>query len=308
MNVSRLTLLSLCCILGGSLTSHAAIPIERRALSGGSTSTPAVAPTPSLPIAPLLEPSQPSMLWQLTEQVQQLQEEVRRLRGNSESQEQKVETLEKELQSRFIDFDQRLEQLQEQLRSKLAEPDADSTPTETTTDPRSPSAGTNASDAGVIPPPPAKPASSPATNPNPASTNPARVSNSTASATEQKAYIAAYDAYKAGGTQKAIVAMQQFMRDYPNSVYIPNAHYWLGEFYLALTPPNFVEAQKTFNVVLSAYPKSARAAAAIYRLASIADIQQRPSEATRLMNILRNDYPDSAEAGYAQEFLRKRSN
>ena len=128
------------------------------------------------------------------------------------------------------------------------------------------------------------------------------------SAAEQKAYIAAYDAYKAGGTQKAIVAMQQFMRDYPNSVYIPNAHYWLGEFYLALTPPNFVEAQKTFNVVLSAYPKSARAAAAIYRLASIADIQQRPSEATRLMNILRNDYPNSAEAGYAQEFLRKRSN
>ena len=298
MNVSRLTLLSLCCVLGGSLTSHAAVPIERRALSSDSTSTPAVAPAPSLPIAPLLEPSQPSMLWQLTEQVQQLQEEVRRLRGNNESQEQKIETLEKELHSRFIDFDQRLEQLQEQLRSTQADTDPDSSTTDTATDSSTTveASGSTGSSTGssVIPPPPLKPAQSS----QPAST----------SAAEQKAYIAAYDAYKAGGTQKAIVAMQQFMRDYPNSVYIPNAHYWLGEFYLALTPPNFVEAQKTFNVVLSAYPKSARAAAAIYRLASIADIQQRPSEATRLMNILRNDYPNSAEAGYAQEFLRKRSN
>jgi len=298
MNVSRLTLLSLCCVLGGSLTSHAAVPIERRALSGDSTSTPAVAPAPSLPIAPLLEPSQPSMLWQLTEQVQQLQEEVRRLRGNNESQEQKIETLEKELQSRFIDFDQRLEQLQEQLRSAQAETAPDSATTDTTTDSSSTAAETSSS--SITAPPPLKPA-------QPNNTAASRQAAST-SAAEQKAYIAAYDAYKAGGTQKAIIAMQQFMRDYPNSVYIPNAHYWLGEFYLALTPPNFSEAQKTFNVVLSAYPKSARAAAAIYRLASIAELEQRPNEATRLMNILRNDYPDSAESGYAQEFLRKRSN
>lgn len=293
MNLSRLTLLSLCCMLGASVVSHAAVPIERRALSNPSANSPVATPTAVLPIAPLLEPSQPSMLWQLTEQVQQLQEEVRRLRGNNESQEQKIETLEKELQSRFIDFDQRLEQLQEQLRSTQAETAPDSATTDTTTDSSSTAAETSSS--SITAPPPLN------------NTAASRQAAST-SAAEQKAYIAAYDAYKAGGTQKAIIAMQQFMRDYPNSVYIPNAHYWLGEFYLALTPPNFSEAQKTFNVVLSAYPKSARAAAAIYRLASIAELEQRPNEATRLMNILRNDYPDSTESGYAQEFLRKRSN
>jgi len=299
MNISRLTLLSVCCVLSSSLVSHAAVPIERRALSGGSTSTPAVAPAPSLPIAPLLEPSQPSMLWQLTEQVQQLQDEVRRLRGNSESQEQKIETLEKELQSRFIDFDQRLEQLQEQLRSKLANQDpsddAFSVPSSTASNPNT---ANNPSAPSVIPPPPIS-AAIPSTQRN-------TVNNTTASATEQRAYIAAYDAYKAGGTQKAIVAMEQFMRDYPQSVYIPNAHYWLGEFYLTLNPPNFSNAQKEFNVVMTTYPKSARAAAAIYRLASIAEIEKRSSEATRLMNILLNDYPTSTEATYAQEFLNKR--
>lgn len=298
MNLSRLTLLSLCCMLSASVVSHAAVPIERRALSNPSANSPVATPTAVLPIAPLLEPSQPSMLWQLTEQVQQLQEEVRRLRGNNESQEQKIETLEKELQSRFIDFDQRLEQLQEQLRSTQAETAPDSATTDAATDSSSTAAETSSTNTPV--PPPLKPAQP---NNTAASRQPASTS-----AAEQKAYIGAYDAYKAGGTQKAIIAMQQFMHDYPNSVYIPNAHYWLGEFYLALTPPNFAEAQKTFNVVLSAYPKSARAAAAIYRLASIAELEQRPNEATRLMNILRNDYPDSAESGYAQEFLRKRSN
>jgi len=293
MNISRLTLLSVCCVLSGSLVSHAAVPIERRSLSNTSQATSTATTTNTLPIAPLLEPDQPSMLWQLTEQVQQLQEEVRRLRGNSESQEQKIETLEKELQSRFIDFDQRLEQLQEQLRSKLANQDpsddAFSVPSNTASNPSAPS---------VIPPPPIS-AAIPSTQRN-------TVNNTTASATEQRAYIAAYDAYKAGGTQKAIVAMEQFMRDYPQSVYIPNAHYWLGEFYLTLNPPNFSNAQKEFNVVMTTYPRSARAAAAIYRLASIAEIEKRSAEATRLMNILLNDYPTSTEATYAQEFLNKR--
>jgi len=297
MNISRLTLLSLCCVLGGSLTSHAAIPIERRALSTASSAAtnPSTSPTAAtaLPIAPLLEPSQPSMLWQLTEQVQQLQEEVRRLRGNSESQEQKIEQLEKELQARFIDFDQRLEQLQEQLKIAQANREELSDPITPIDQPPSNTAP------NVIPPPPVRPAN---TSNSTASATP-RSANT--SAAEQKAYIAAYDAYKAGGTRQAIVAMEQFMRDYPNSVYIPNAHYWLGEFYLALTPPNFSNAQKEFNVVMTTYPRSARAAAAIYRLASMAEVEKRSSEATRLMNILINDYPSSPEAGYAREFLSK---
>ena len=59
---------------------------------------------------------------------------------------------------------------------------------------------------------------------------------------------------------------------------------------------------------MATYPRSARAAAAIYRLASIAEVEKRSSEATRLMNILLNDYAGSTEAGYAQDFLNKRRN
>lgn len=321
LSLPQWPMVGLCCLMSVSLSTHAAVPIERRSLTSNApvTGTPATTPHPDgLPIAPLLEPAQPSMLWQLTEQVQQLQEEVRRLRGNNESQEQKIEVLEKELQSRFIDFDQRVEQLQDQLRSKLADTDstdlsstdsANTTENTTSTTPQNPqtalsnNAATNTtatsnSPAKVIPPPPINPANS-------ASSNAGRAGTPTP-VVEQKAYIAAYDAYKAGGTQKAIVAMEQFMRDYPQSVYIPNAHYWLGEFYLALTPPDLNNAQKEFNVVMGTYPRSARAAAAIYRLASIAEINKRTTEATRLMNILLNDYPASAEAGYAKEFLNKR--
>lgn len=300
MNTSRLTLLSLCCLLSSSLLSHAAVPIERRSLSNNSQATPdPITAVHTLPIAPLLEPSQPSMLWQLTEQVQQLQEEVRRLRGNNENQEQRLETLEKELQSRFVDFDQRLEQLQEQLRGKLSNGNEATTNDPIASGNTGSDSNTATSNSRMIPPPPINAANSAhsATNRTP-----------TASAAEQKAYIAAYDAYKAGSTPKAIIAMEKFIRDYPDSVYIPNAHYWLGEFFLTLTPPNFSNAQTEFNVVMSTYPRSARAAAAVYRLASIAEIEKRSSDATRLMNILLNDYPESTEASYAQDFLNKRRN
>ena len=124
-------------------------------------------------------------------------------------------------------------------------------------------------------------------------------------AQEQAAYIAAYNAYKAGSTQQAILAMEKFMLEYPNSIYFPNSHYWLGEFYLALTPPNFSQAKRLFSVVSTNYPRSARAAAATYRLASIAEIEKRSTEANRLMSTILSEYPNSNEAAYARAFLDK---
>ncbi|MEC7118820.1 MAG: YbgF trimerization domain-containing protein [Pseudomonadota bacterium] len=277
----RINLWVVSLLLGSSTLSHAAVPIERRSLSQPSSNTP-VAPVAT---APALE--QPSILWQLTQQVQQLQEEVRMLRGRGESQEQQVEQMEKQLQSRFVDFDQRLDQLREQLNTLRGDDAIDLSADST---------DISSAESNVIPPPPI----------GASTTTPAKTS--TTSTAEQNAYIAAYDAYKAGGTAQAIVAMEKFMQDYPNSVYIPNAHYWLGEFHLALNPPSFLNAKKEFEVVMSTYPRSARAAAAIYRLASMAEVEKRSDEATRLMNIILNDYPTSSEAAYARDFMSKRAN
>ena len=111
-----------------------------------------------------------------------------------------------------------------------------------------------------------------------------------------------------GGAAKAIKPMQQFIASFPNSVYIPNAYYWLGEFYLASNPADFVKAKKSFNEVVNKYPKSAKASTALYRVATITqEIDKRTSEATVLMKKLLRDYPGAAEAQYARTFIAAHS-
>lgn len=125
---------------------------------------------------------------------------------------------------------------------------------------------------------------------------------------EKQAYINAYEAYKLGGATKAIQPMQQFIANYPASVYIPNAYYWLGEFYLANDPADFNKAKKSFNEVVTKYPKSAKASTALYRMATITqEIDKRPQDAIVMMKKLLKDYPSSAEAQYAKSYVSARS-
>ena len=113
-----------------------------------------------------------------------------------------------------------------------------------------------------------------------------------------------YEAYKAGGAAQAIAPMKKFITDYPQSPFVPNGYYWLGEFNLAITPPNFSAASANFKIVATRYPKTSKAAAATYRLATLADVDQRQSDAIALMQKLQKDYPGTREAGFATEYLK----
>lgn len=283
-----------------------AVPIEQGSLTG-TTSNPA-AITGS---AATLE-SQGSTLWQLYQQVQQLQQEIRELRGQLESQQNSLDRTQKEVKNRYTDLDQRLELLKEQTQpADDSTGDGDTAPE--TTSPSDHAGSENApalenaepADSPVTPPVSGTP-SAPATS-KPSSGNALYVQQDAAPNDKQvdkQAYISAYDAYKAGGAAKAIKPMQQFIASFPNSVYVPNAYYWLGEFYLASNPADFVKAKKSFNEVINKYPKSAKASTALYRVATITqEIDKRTSEATALMKKLVRDYPGATEAQYARSFI-----
>jgi len=49
-----------------------------------------------------------------------------------------------------------------------------------------------------------------------------------------RAYEAAHGLFKAGKHQEAITAFQEFQKKFPDSVYVPNAHYELGAAYFVL--------------------------------------------------------------------------
>lgn len=266
-----------------------AVPIEQRSLTGSNAST---APETN---------TQGSTLWQLYQQVQQLQEEIRDLRGMLEGQQDAVDRTQKDLKNRYTDLDQRIEALsqtnQETPATDAATPT--DTPTETPTD-STPEAPAPVIAAPVVKPTPVTPAPS-----NPLSTTVSNPDNPP----DRQAYIGAYDVYKQNGAAKAIAPMQQYITNYPNSVFVPNAYYWLGEFYLASNPVSFDKAKQHFSIVVNKYPKSAKAASALYRLATITkEVDQRPQDALALMKKLMRDYPNTQESAYAQAFVKSHTN
>ncbi len=264
LGVSRVGLTSLSLAMILSLSAHADIPVESRPLSQ--------------PAAPVIstDSDQTSQLWLLTQKVQKLEEEVRNLRGKVESHDNDIDQLQKDAKNHFVDFDQRLGQVQDDVK-KL---NGTATP----------------------------PASSDTTAPQSSNTvAPNATSNTTAPAGDEAdkvAYIAAYEAYKTGGAAQAIVPMKKFITDYPQSQFVPNAYYWLGEFNLAVTPPNFAAASANFKIVMNQYPKTAKAAAATYRLATLADVDQHQATAITLMKTLVKNYPGTQEAGFATDYLK----
>lgn len=340
--LSQLTSLISTALISLTISSHTlAVPIEQGSLSGTvNTST---LPSTTLSTGASAD-SQGSTLWQLYQQVQQLQQEVRELRGQMEAQQDGLDRTQKDLKNRYTDLDQRLELLKEQSQPAEEDANADASaqdtaskntaskdnttqkdqaevPTEAApaaTPPATPEANKPASEAPTSPP--ATPASSSSPNGNTttqktsSATKPTTKLTASATATssntepDKQAYIGAYDAYKLGGAAKAIKPMQQFIASFPNSVYIPNAYYWLGEFYLAITPADFVKAKKSFNEVVNKYPKSSKASTALYRVATITqEIDKRSSDALVLMKKLAKEYPNSAEAEYARGFISTRT-
>lgn len=267
-----------------SAPALANIPIESRGLSqnSGSTSTPTTigASNSGAPVTTNLN-------WQLMQKNQQLENDIRTLRGKMEEQENEIAQLKHELTNRYTDLDQRLELLNQKI-----DPEAAPAVEEDNQQDSSPSTASSS-----------QPASNPVNNtaaPAPAATTVVSTQSSTEEL-EKAAYTIALDAYKQGGAKKAIAPMQNFIKNHPNSVYISNAYFWLAEFNLAIEPTNYNEAKKNFEIVASKYPNSSKASNAVYRLYSIAkNVDKNDALAAQYRSTLLTKYPSSQEAGFVK--------
>ena len=265
---------------------YANIPIESRGLSqsGGSPSN-----TSSNNV------SVPSNLnWELMQKNQQLENDVRALRGQLEEQSNDIEQLKKDLSNRYTDLDQRLELLNQKVDPESAPSD---NPANSDT-PASASTETSTVDNKVVN---TTPTSSPSSTPppQPEASQPPAQNQSNPVELEKAAYTVALDAYKQGGAKKAIAPMQNFIKNHPNSVYTGNAYFWLAEFNLATDPVNYNEAKKNYNVVATRYPNSSKAPRALYQLYSIAkDVDKNTASANQYKTKILSQYPKSEEAKF----------
>lgn len=293
---------ALACLLASP--SGSAIEIEQRALS---TSSPAPAPVAQAKPALLASVSAPTVsaatpaavtaqpkvaapvtnpAWDMFQQIEEMRGTVAKLQGTVEEQQQLIERLQSDLRTRYTDLDQRLEQ--------LAKPAA-------ATEAVTPAPAPTAVAAPVVAAATAN-TEAPAIN----AVIPARVkAELTPEEIERQkaAYLAAYQSFRRDGAVPAITAMSSFLDTYPDSVFAPNAYYWLGEFQLALTPANYATAEANFRRVLRDYSASPKVASAYYKLGSIADLQGNRPEARDWMAKLIAQFPNSPEARLAQSFL-----
>jgi TolA-binding protein len=274
------------------------VPIEARGLSQGSASTPAAYSASNNTDTPVST----NLNWQLMQKNQQLENDIRALRGKMEEQDNIIEQLKSELTNRYADLDQRLEMLQQKV-----DPTEDDSAAEDNQQGTVPS-GASSQPAAVkntvtTPPAPVKPAvaaqPAPATKPAAAPNNVASTQQSSTAELDKAAYTVALDAYKQGGAKKAIAPMQNFIKNNPNSVYISNAHFWLAEFNLAIEPTNYAEAKRNYGIVVNSYPNSSRASRALYQLYSMAkDVDHNTAQATQYKQQLLKKYPQSEEAKF----------
>ncbi|GAB4391504.1 MAG: hypothetical protein Tsb005_01600 [Gammaproteobacteria bacterium] len=116
-------------------------------------------------------------------------------------------------------------------------------------------------------------------------------------AVEQARYTAAFALIKQKQFVAAMNAMKNFIRDYPQSQYSANAHYWLGELYLAQQQKQL--AANEFNIVIQQFPLSSKVADAHLKLGFLYADNQQIQQARQQLQLVQQQFPDTVSARLA---------
>ncbi|MGO2478812.1 MAG: tol-pal system protein YbgF [Pseudoalteromonas sp.] len=100
---------------------------------------------------------------------------------------------------------------------------------------------------------------------------------------------------------QAIPEFKTFLTTYPDSVYTPNAHYWLGQLLTIKNDP--AQASDHFKVVVNEFPNSNKRPDAMLKLGTLLSEQSLTDEASKTFNDLINQYPSTTAAKLATERL-----
>ena len=170
------------------------------------------------------------VMLEMLQKVENLQQEIRELRGEIESQGFELQSMRKRQRDLYLDSDRRLRDLELGTGggNASASSDISDNGSNVGVSTATPSATVDSSDTG-------------STEGNTSST-----ASSTASADpvqEKAAYTQAFNYLKEGRYEKAIKAFSKFLLDYPTGNYADNAQYWLGE---SNYVSKFYDNQRTF--------------------------------------------------------------
>ena len=248
-------------------------------------SAPAISPV-------LAQDPDSSPMANLVIQVQELQDEVRTLRGQLEEQSRELENLKRRQRDQYLDLDQRLSDARNSQ----------------------PVVGAGSGSRGSTPPlgPTTRPVEDAPEVRAPMESQsqvigigqPVAQSQSPAAsaADEKAAYDMAFQALKELRYADAAEDFQSFLDQYPNSEYADNAQYWLGESYYVTR--NYDIALKAFQTLLDQYPESPKGPDALLKVGyTHYELEQWDSARAALTQVQEN-YPDSTLSRLAENRLR----
>ncbi|MEO8537564.1 MAG: tol-pal system protein YbgF [Betaproteobacteria bacterium] len=211
----------------------------------------------------------------LATQIQLLQGDIAKLRGQFEVVNYELDQSQKRQRDLYVDLDTRLRKLE-------------------TAPPPAPASPPPAADAEPAAPPPVAPLP-------PVSVAPPPMRNSNDGVAEQRAYDAALDLFKRGDYQGSIAGFGAFVKGYPRSPLASSAQYWIGNAQYARR--DFRGSIVTQRQLLKDFPDSSKAPDALLNIASAqADLGDNAA-ARRTLEELMSKYPKSEAATRARQRL-----
>ncbi|MFC0180196.1 tol-pal system protein YbgF [Thorsellia kenyensis] len=98
--------------------------------------------------------------------------------------------------------------------------------------------------------------------------------------------------------QQAAAHFEAFIKKYPTSDYIGNAHYWLGQSYYNLNQKN--DAAANFAIVVKNYPDSPKASDSLLKVGLILEEQGETEKAKAIFTEVVNQFPGTDSANKAK--------
>jgi tol-pal system protein YbgF len=231
-------------------------------------------------------------------QVQELQDEVRSLRGQLEEQNREIENLKRRQRDQYLDLDQRISDLrnsQPALSSASGAAGAQSSPGQGPVPAAAAALGTDVPE--VRAPMDTESAVT-------AIGEPQAQSQATAASPENEkaAYDHAFQALKDLRYADAAEEFQSFLGSYPSSEYADNAQYWLGESYYVTR--NYDLALTAFQDLLDNFPDSPKAPDALLKIGYTHYELEQWDSARAALTQVQEQFPDSTLSRLAENRLR----
>ena len=115
---------------------------------------------------------------------------------------------------------------------------------------------------------------------------------------EIEAYQTAFTYLKSRDYGKSLRLFNEFLTDYPEGKYAPNAHYWLGEIYLL--QGEYSLAESNLKHVIENSTENNKTPDAILKLAMVYVNMKNTDKARELVMVLEKKYPNTTAARMAK--------